>query len=168
MKRLKFTKPWAAATVTGPIHCELRPKFTVHTHTILRTKMKMTTMKMIRPLTKLQPMKLLVFEMPFVAMMVVMNLCCHEEALPFDRRCFQGQWIGVSSIQSGHFSTLFRLETFRSYVNTNELPSFPPDRQSPASPESASHPPKPPKAGFLPCRSASVASSIKSRLYASV
>ena len=53
------------------------------------------------------------------------------------------------------------------YANSDPNPNFPPDRKSPMSPPNNSHPPK---VGSLPCRSMSVASSIKSRsaLYASV
>lgn len=63
-------------------------------------------------------------------------------------------------------------ETFRSYINLKDLdpPSvFPPDKNSPiTSPSSSStskedHLPRPPKVSSLPFRSASVASSIKSR-----
>ena len=66
-------------------------------------------------------------------------------------------------------------ETFRSYINLKDLDppaQFPPDKNSPMSPPPQITPPpanKPPK--LLPptsTRSASVASSIKSKLYASV
>ena len=62
--------------------------------------------------------------------------------------------------------------SFRSYVNAKDVqvgpPTFPPDRKSPLSPPPTGQ--HPPKVGSLPCRSMSVASSIKSRsaLYASV
>ncbi len=68
-----------------------------------------------------------------------------------------------------------RGETFRSALCSAELgpPEFPPDKKSPLSPPpSRSQDPVelPPKVGSLPCRSASVADSIKSRsvFYASV
>eukprot|EP00094_Tigriopus_californicus_P005635 TCALIF_05432-PA protein Name:"Similar to DNMBP Dynamin-binding protein (Homo sapiens)" AED:0.05 eAED:0.05 QI:0/0.53/0.43/1/0.8/0.87/16/1294/2068 len=57
-------------------------------------------------------------------------------------------------------------ETFRSYINNSPKilgpPAFPPDKKSPMSP---SHGPSfpPPKVASLPCRSDSVASSIKTR-----
>lgn len=63
-------------------------------------------------------------------------------------------------------SLLARAETFRSYINSPAKvlgpPTFPPDKKSPMSP---SHGPSfpPPKVASLPCRSDSVASSIKTR-----
>ncbi len=67
------------------------------------------------------------------------------------------------------FIQVSRGETFRSYVNMSDLSgnsnqqqqsSFPPDRKSPMSPPVGE---VPPKVASLPCRSVSVASSIKSR-----
>ena len=66
-------------------------------------------------------------------------------------------------------------ETFRSYINLKDLdlpPQFPPDKNSPMTPppQESTPPPagKPPKLMPSQTRSASVASSIKSKLYASV
>ena len=66
-------------------------------------------------------------------------------------------------------------ETFRSYINLKDLeppPTFPPDKKSPMTPPPPESTPveKPPKTLPFPHqgRSVSVASSIKSKLYASV
>ena len=66
-------------------------------------------------------------------------------------------------------------ETFRSYINLKDLEppaQFPPDKNSPMTPppQDTTPPPagKPPKLMPTQTRSASVASSIKSKLYASV
>ena len=66
-------------------------------------------------------------------------------------------------------------ETFRSYINLKDLDppaQFPPDKNSPMTPppQESTPPPagKPPKLMPAQTRSASVASSIKSKLYASV